>query len=311
MTDTTRPLVTFALFAYNQEKYIREAVEGAFSQTYEPLEIILSDDCSSDRTFEIMQEMAAAYDGPHEVRVRQNHTNFGLIGHVNALLEIVSGDTIVLAAGDDISEAARVAKIAAVFDENPSAMLVHSMVQTLDASGKKMGLKAPPNLDAHIMDIATSASIYIGATGAIKRDLYRIYGPISEARTYEDLIFGFRAALMGGIFYLENPLVQYRSDIGLASQFRRTNGSRKERRIASICHRLATLRQRRVDLNSQRHLNYQKISKAIKNEEKKAVARFQFYVEPLAFLRGTLSTSAYAYLKALSSETKYALHLIG
>lgn len=36
-----RPLVTFALFAYNQEKYIRRAVVGAFSQTYEPLEIIM------------------------------------------------------------------------------------------------------------------------------------------------------------------------------------------------------------------------------------------------------------------------------
>mgnify|MGYP005853322247 CR=1 FL=1 len=47
-----RPLVTFALFAYNQEQYIREAVEGAFSQTYEPLEMILSEDCSNDRTFE-------------------------------------------------------------------------------------------------------------------------------------------------------------------------------------------------------------------------------------------------------------------
>ncbi len=46
-----RPLVTFALFAYNQEQYIREAVEGAFSQTYEPLEIILSDDCSSATRF--------------------------------------------------------------------------------------------------------------------------------------------------------------------------------------------------------------------------------------------------------------------
>jgi glycosyltransferase involved in cell wall biosynthesis len=56
---TDRSLVTFALFAYNQEKYIREAVEGALAQTYEPLEIILSDDCSSDRTFETMREMAA------------------------------------------------------------------------------------------------------------------------------------------------------------------------------------------------------------------------------------------------------------
>lgn len=56
MTDTPptaldHPLVTFALLAYSQEKYIREAVEGAFAQTYEPLEIILSDDCSSDRTY--------------------------------------------------------------------------------------------------------------------------------------------------------------------------------------------------------------------------------------------------------------------
>ena len=48
-TTAARPLVTFALFAYNQEKYIREAVEGAFSQTYEPLEIILSDDYSPVR----------------------------------------------------------------------------------------------------------------------------------------------------------------------------------------------------------------------------------------------------------------------
>ena len=39
-----RTLVTFALFVYNQEKYIREAVEGAFAQSYEPMEIILSDD---------------------------------------------------------------------------------------------------------------------------------------------------------------------------------------------------------------------------------------------------------------------------
>ena len=63
---TDRPLVTFALFAYNQEDYIREAVQGALAQAYEPLEIILSDDCSSDRTYQIMQEMAVVYRGPHQ-----------------------------------------------------------------------------------------------------------------------------------------------------------------------------------------------------------------------------------------------------
>ena len=110
MTDPipARPLVTFALFAYNQEQYIREAVEGAFSQTYEPLEIILSDDCSSDRTFEIMQEMAAAYEGQHEVRMRRNPFNLGTALHVQSAFEISTGQLFVVAAGDDISTENRV-----------------------------------------------------------------------------------------------------------------------------------------------------------------------------------------------------------
>ena len=39
-----RPLVTFFLFAYNQEKYIEEACRAALAQTYSPLEIIFSED---------------------------------------------------------------------------------------------------------------------------------------------------------------------------------------------------------------------------------------------------------------------------
>ena len=44
------PLLTFALFSYNQENYIRQAVEGALAQDYPRLEIIISDDCSQDET---------------------------------------------------------------------------------------------------------------------------------------------------------------------------------------------------------------------------------------------------------------------
>ena len=69
MTD--QAVVTFALFAYNQDEYILEAAEGAFAQTYEPLEMILSDDCSSDGTLEVLQEMAATYDHPAHRILRQ------------------------------------------------------------------------------------------------------------------------------------------------------------------------------------------------------------------------------------------------
>ena len=50
MADGTgRPLVTFYVIAYNQSRFVREAVESALAQTYSPLEILLSDDCSHGR----------------------------------------------------------------------------------------------------------------------------------------------------------------------------------------------------------------------------------------------------------------------
>jgi len=98
-----RPLVTFALFAYNQEQYIRQAVEAALAQTYEPLEIIISDDCSSDSTFQVISDLAAGYTGPHTVVARRNANNLGLAAHISTVMEAVNGELVVVAAGDGVS----------------------------------------------------------------------------------------------------------------------------------------------------------------------------------------------------------------
>ncbi|WP_306120534.1 MULTISPECIES: glycosyltransferase [unclassified Roseitalea] len=127
LTETTdRPLVTFALFAYNQEQYIREAVEGAFAQTYEPLEIILSDDCSTDQTFEIMKELAAAYKGPHEVQVRRNEYNQGTLAHILTAAHLARGEFMLVASGDDISLSERTKTMAQAMLMAPPDVVVAS-----------------------------------------------------------------------------------------------------------------------------------------------------------------------------------------
>src|SRR6185369_3255547 len=98
MPHQDKPLLTFAIAALNQERFIREAVEAAFAQTYSPLEIVLSDDHSEDRTFEIMKEMAAAYRGPHPVILNQNSSRRSLGDHINRIVEISHGELIVGAA---------------------------------------------------------------------------------------------------------------------------------------------------------------------------------------------------------------------
>ena len=64
--------LSFVVMAYNQESFIREAVAAAFAQDHDDLEIVLTDDCSTDATFAIMQDMAAAYTGPHTIILNRN-----------------------------------------------------------------------------------------------------------------------------------------------------------------------------------------------------------------------------------------------
>ena len=117
MPDSTseRPLVSFTIKAYDQESLIAEAVAGAFAQTWSPLEIILSDDGSPDGTFRVMQQLAAAYPGPHRVVLNRNPKNLGIAGHMNRLARLVSARLWVDSAGDDISEPQRVARLVAAW----------------------------------------------------------------------------------------------------------------------------------------------------------------------------------------------------
>ncbi len=307
-----RPLVTFALFAYNQEDYIREAVEGAFAQTYSPLEIILSDDCSADRTFEIMQEMAAEYRGPHQVRVRRNSSNLGLVEHCNTVWENVSSDVIVLAAGDDVSLPSRVDVSVARLMQEPEAVLVHSSTTAIDKAGTVVGPYGPPDRknDTHPIRMAGVASIYIGATAAFRTRFYRQFGRIAQQDTYEDLVLGFRAALVQGIRYIDQPLVQYRVGVGLSYQHLDKQVKRTERRIKSIRRHLGTLRQRRADLEKVDHPDLQAISSVLDDQILRALARQHLYTDRGAFLRGLLSRNTYWSLRAIFAEAKFLLRII-
>ena len=210
---TDRPLVTFALFAYNQENYIREAVEGAFTQTYEPLEIILSDDCSSDRTFEIMKEMAAEYEGPHEVRLNQNRPNLGTALHVQNVANLTSGELFVVAAGDDISCPQRVEKIvdAWIADER-KAIGLHSQARLKYGESDVSDEIAMPrckttdsvNLEWYLRN---ERNPLLSPTAAYTRELFSEFPPLLGGSIIEDGPLVIRGFLMGHFLDIQEPLV--------------------------------------------------------------------------------------------------------
>src|SRR5262245_41277779 len=140
MSETaSRPLVTFAVFACNQEKFVREAVESALAQTYSPLQIILSDDCSNDRTFEIIQEIAAAYRGPHEIALNRNASRLGIGGHFNRVEELARGELVVVQAADDVSLPQRTQVMYDAWEKSGRrATSLHSDFIQIDENGREM-----------------------------------------------------------------------------------------------------------------------------------------------------------------------------
>lgn len=272
--------ISFVLLAYNQEGFIRDAVESVLAQDYGCLEIILSDDASTDATFEVMSEIAAAYQGPHKVILRRNVTNLGLINHLVSAIEVTTSKYIIAAAGDDISETHRASAIARVLESDP--LLVCSGYSTIDATGRPV---AHARIDEDILSgdirrIAVSTALYVGATAAWHRDLFRMFPPISLQGSYEDLVLGYRAALLGRIEYIPESLVRYRVGGGMTTT--RTDWKMAAQRTATA--RISSLQQRLLDT---RHFapNQNDLIKRIEDQIKIERAILALSSNPREFLR--------------------------
>lgn len=216
--EKSNPLVSFFVLGYNQEDYIKSAIEGAFSQTYSPLEIVLSDDGSSDRTFEIMTEMASAYDGPHRIVLNKNSPNRGIVGNVNELMRLSTGEFVIKNDGDDVSTPDRAEKLVACWlASNRKSKLVFSATLSIDENGKvieqQQSDKSIPEIlreKPTALDIVSNDLHARGATTGWSRELYDIFGPILETAVVEDNVIPFRASLLGDISYVDEALVYHR-----------------------------------------------------------------------------------------------------
>lgn len=209
---------SFCLLTYNQSETVEDAVESALAQDCSPMQIVISDDCSDDSTFTIVEKTVASYDGPHQIVLNRNVRNLGLAGNVDKIHDLASGDVIIAAAGDDISLPNRTRRIMETFEaEDPVLVCSHAVV--IDPQGQELPgnfHRATFYCDWNLSKVAGSNSLYIGATGAWARELYTNFGAF-DPEAYEDLVLGFRAALEGRVSVIKEKLVKYRLGKGITS----------------------------------------------------------------------------------------------
>ena len=208
-----RPLLSILLIAYNQQATVAEAIAGALAQTWTPLEIIASDDASTDATFAAMQAAVAGYAGPHRVVLNRNPRNLGIGAHLSRLVTLSCGELLVVAAGDDVSLPTRCARLAEAWLASGRRLdLIASALEDVDERGAAHARITPSDLAAYrsAPDWIARPPFVVGAAQAWTRRLFDRFGPLPEGVVAEDLLMVFRAIVSGGAATLAEPLVRYR-----------------------------------------------------------------------------------------------------
>ncbi len=205
-----KPLISFILITYNQEMFVKDALDGAFSQTYSPMEIIIADDGSKDNTANIIDEAIKEYKGPHKVIFHRGNPNVGIAQNVNNAMALAKGEYFILAAGDDKSLPERAKRTYELFAQYPDVTCINFNSIDCDANLKPIVQNQPASNSISIINIRdyiefADAVIWSGDTRSIRRTLYEIFGPFVKGKDEDSTLF-FRGLLAGTVCHSQECL---------------------------------------------------------------------------------------------------------
>jgi len=202
--------------SFNDAAFVGPAIDSVLAQTAAPFELIVSDDASTDDTVAIAVARAAAYQGPHSVRVVRHERNLGPGFHGEERYRRQSDSPILVnATADDLHAPQRVARLVDALDRT-GADLVCSNAAWIDERGAflRPHVTGRPTGPVSIDDIARPAwcRATLGATFAFRRSLWLETGGFEGTLIPNamDLLLPLRAALRGGCHFIDEPLVFWR-----------------------------------------------------------------------------------------------------
>lgn len=246
----TSPKASVILLTYNQEQFVEEAFLSLLNQDMDDLEIVVSDDCSSDATWERIQDLADSYRGPKKIILSRNAENIGIVSNYSVAVKQSTGELIFTAAGDDISLPDRCSKSIRFWLEHDKKYdLVAADGFDMGSDGTILGPKKNDELEAWTIEKwFEKRPFFFGASHMMTRKLVEL-APLDSRLSYEDQCLVFRAILTGGAIRLPANLVCHRRG-GLSQQSIRFQfGHRRAQMVLDSARGIVELEQFLSDAN--------------------------------------------------------------
>jgi len=206
-------MISVIVPVYNAGRYLKKSISSILNQSYQDFELIIYDDCSTDNSLKIIQELKDP-----RIILKTNNSNLGYLKTINKLLKNCNYDLIAFQDADDISHPKRF-----------ELQLEHLNKNQLDLIGTNYALISPS--DKIIKTILTETdnlilknlikdkNPFLKPSIMFKKDIYRRIGGFREEllklkNISEDYDWLLRASIFyqfGNINYKE-PLYYYRSN---------------------------------------------------------------------------------------------------
>jgi glycosyltransferase involved in cell wall biosynthesis len=227
MNTLDNPLVSIVVITYNSSKYILETLESAKNQTYSNVELIISDDHSTDNTIEIVGEYIEKYSSFFvRCELIQSESNTGISENCNRGINIAKGKWIKLIAGDDILS------INCLFDfvnysiNNPQAKFIFSSQISFFNENLIENYESIKNYCTSFIfkDVCNARQQFLfllfnfpinSPTLFFEREsLINVNGFDNDAKAIDDVILIYRILLKGEkLYYLNKITVLYRKHL--------------------------------------------------------------------------------------------------
>jgi len=198
-----KALVSICLTCYNQERYIGQTLDSVAAQDYEPLELVVCDDCSTDRTDAIIRAWMGKVGTERpglKVIYKHNPTNLGIVRNYDQCFRMAHGDLRITAAGDDYYAPNKVSRFVAAWEAaGRSATIIHSGFYDVDEQGHLMTRYG-----------ARCALDPLGGTAGYAAAVFDSFPPPIETLDVEDQVYAMRAMLLGDELRIDETLTYYR-----------------------------------------------------------------------------------------------------
>ena len=176
-----KTLVSVVMSAYNAENFIADSIRSILDQTYENLEFIIINDCSSDNTAQIVERFS---NNDSRIKLIHNKENLGLTRSLNIGLKHAEGEFIARLDADDPSEPSRLERQVDFLNNHADVSLVGSGAYLINKSGHKIGKMSVISRDGFIRKFIIYVNLFIHSSIMVRKKVIENVGGYREKFRY-------------------------------------------------------------------------------------------------------------------------------